>query len=89
MVKKLSDYPAFIREFMEAVYPNGVELAFACFTEETALKDATKVIVDLTASVAELEALLRESAYYLGNGDDDDTRDLADRIKAALAGKEE
>lgn len=53
-----------INKFMEAVYPENVELAFASFNEITALGDAADKILSLRARVKELEEELKDGDYW-------------------------
>ena len=50
-----------INKFMEAVYPENTELAFAFFNEITALGDAADEILSLRARVKELEGELSQA----------------------------
>ena len=46
----------YVIDFIKAVYPECTELTIRCNTEETCLRDATELIIELRNKVAYLKA---------------------------------
>lgn len=56
----MSEKPAYIMDFLKAVYPESTELSVAFNNEKTCLIDATQRIAQLESELAEAKAIISE-----------------------------